>query len=75
MLVSHLPNEGVLIISLFTVKSKKYMCLKIVYLLGLPWWSSGQDKKLPMQGAWVQSLIRELHAVTKTQHSQINKYK
>ena len=25
----------------------------------LPWWSSGQDTVLPLQGAKVQSLIRE----------------
>ena len=30
------------------------------YLLGLPWWHSGSDSKLSMQGAWVQSLVREL---------------
>ena len=28
--------------------------------LGLPWRSSGYDSELPMQGAWVQSLVREL---------------
>ena len=27
---------------------------------GLPWWSSGQDSKLPVQGAQVWSLVREL---------------
>ena len=27
---------------------------------GLPWWSSGWDSTLPMQGAQVQSLIMEL---------------
>ena len=27
---------------------------------GLPWWSSGQDSVLLMQGAWVQSMVREL---------------
>ena len=29
-------------------------------LWGLPWWFSGQDCTLPMQGVWVQSLVREL---------------
>ena len=24
---------------------------------GLPWWSSGLDSTLPIQGAWVQSLV------------------
>ena len=27
---------------------------------GLPWWSSGQDSTLPMQGSQVLSLVREL---------------
>ena len=27
---------------------------------GLPLWSSGYGSELPMQGAWVQSLVREL---------------
>ena len=27
---------------------------------GLPWWRSGWDSTLPMPGAWVQSLVREL---------------
>ena len=27
--------------------------------LGLPWQSSGSDSVLPMQGAWVRSLVRE----------------
>ena len=27
---------------------------------GLPWWSSGWDSLLPMQGAWVWSLVEEL---------------
>ena len=26
---------------------------------GIPWWASGQDCTLPLQGAWVQSLVRE----------------
>ena len=28
--------------------------------LGLPWWFSGYDLALPTQGAWVQSLVKEL---------------
>ena len=42
----------------------------------LPWWSSGYDSMLPMQGTQVQSLVRELdpHAATKTQCNQINKF-
>ena len=27
---------------------------------GLPWWPWGEDSKLPKQGAWVRSLVREL---------------
>ena len=27
---------------------------------GLPWRSSGWDTMLPLQGAWVQALVREL---------------
>ena len=26
----------------------------------LPWWSSGWDSALPMQGDWVPSLVREV---------------
>ena len=29
-------------------------------ILELPWWSSGYDSMLPMWGAWVESLVREL---------------
>ena len=28
--------------------------------MGLPWWSSGYDFMLPLQGAQVQSLVGEL---------------
>ena len=28
--------------------------------LGLPWWSRGEDSMLPIQGAHVQPLVREL---------------
>ena len=30
--------------------------------MGLPWWSSGKDSTLPLQGAWVQSLVGELRS-------------
>ena len=30
---------------------------------GPPWWSSGQESMLPVQGAWVRSLVGELHLV------------
>ena len=29
---------------------------------GLPWWSSDQDSELPLQGAWVRSLVRDLRS-------------
>lgn len=29
-------------------------------ILGLPWWSNGQDSVLPLLRAWVQSLVGEL---------------
>ena len=31
-------------------------------IVGLPWWSSGWDSVLPLQGAWVRSLVRELRS-------------
>jgi len=30
---------------------------KIESKRGLPWWSSGLDSVLPLQGAWVLSLV------------------
>ena len=48
----------------------------------LPWWSSNKDSAHPMQGTWVQSLVKELdptchmsHVAMKIQCSQINTYK
>ena len=35
---------------------------------GLPWWSSGWDSELSMQGAQIQSLVRELDT-TKSWHA------
>ena len=35
---------------------------KSIRLPGLPRWSSGQGSSLPMQGAWVRSLVRELRS-------------
>ena len=29
---------------------------------GLPWWSEGEDSIPPMQGLWVQPLLRELRS-------------
>ena len=28
--------------------------------MGLPWWSTGWDSALSLQGLWVRSLVREL---------------
>ena len=36
------------------------MYKEIRNILGIPWWSSSSDSALPMQGAWVRSLAREL---------------
>lgn len=33
----------------------------------LPWWASGQDSMLPMQGLWFDPMIRELDP---TDHNQ-----
>ena len=30
------------------------------WVQGLHWWSSGLDATFPIQGAWVQSLVRKL---------------
>ena len=35
---------------------------KLYEYQGLPWWSSGEASVLPLQGAWVQSLVRELRS-------------
>ena len=60
-----------------------YPCPLKKILWGLPCWSSGWNSELPVQGAWVRSLVREpdltcwsrsLQAVTRTWCSQINKY-
>ena len=32
--------------------------------VGLPWWSSGYGSVLPLQGAWVQSLVGEIRSPT-----------
>ena len=34
---------------------------------GLPWWSSGYDSVLPMQGAWVLFLVWELEPTCATE--------
>ena len=41
-------------------------------LWGITWWSGGQGSALPLQGAWVQSLVRELRSCTPCK--QITKY-
>ena len=49
---------------------------------GLPWWSSDWDSELPMQGAWVRSLVGKqdptcclLNVTAKTHHRQTDKCK
>ena len=45
-----------------TNKSQGLICkMGIINSLhpGLPWWSSAQGSELPMQGAWIQCLIKE----------------
>ena len=44
---------------------------KVNKVQGLPWWSSGQDFMLPMQGDQVQLLVRELdpHVTYKSLHA------
>ena len=46
-------------------------CQEILDSMGPPWWSSDQDSMLSMQGAWTQSLVRELdpHAAAKSLHA------
>ena len=34
--------------------------IKTVTRKGLPWWYSGSGSMLPMLGAWVQSVVKEL---------------
>ena len=34
----------------------------LLFILGLPWWSSGEDSVLPVKGAWVRALVRELRS-------------
>ena len=47
------------------MKNMHGLCKRIYFLgknalRGLPWWSSGWDSELPLQGVRVQSLVREL---------------
>ena len=39
-----------------------YISIKKRKKLGLPWRSSGWDSALPLQGAWVRPLVRELRS-------------
>ena len=57
--------------------TRSQMSFKSGISWGLPWWSSGCDYSLAMQGARVWFLVRELkvsYASTKTYHSQINNF-
>ena len=60
------------LVGLMEIKPEVYFCLGLCVLSscgctgvisahqGLPWWSSGSDFVLPLQGAWVRPLVREL---------------
>ena len=39
-----------------------YSHIKNTWVLGIPWWSSGLDSELPLQGVWVQPLVGELRS-------------
>ena len=50
----------------FVIKKKKKKelienSLKLKWR-GLSWWSSGSNFRLPLQGTWVQSLVKELRS-------------
>ena len=54
------------------IYSKKKILVIETVVTGTPWWSSGYDSTLPVQGAWVGSLVRELdppHAAPKILHA------
>ena len=59
----------------FPFWSSSVQSFYLEYILERPWWSSGWDSALPMQGAQVQSLVGELvlRATTEIKCSQINK--
>ena len=47
---------------------KFYSSHKNLVMEGFPWWFSGEDSVLPLQGGWVQYLVRELrHAYSMVQ--------
>ena len=46
--------------SCFTERCICWIKKKKKHNVGIPWWSSDWDSELPMQGAWVRSLVREL---------------
>ena len=50
----------------------EYSCLN-EWVVGLPLWSSGSDSMFPVQGAWVQSLVRKLDLTTTTKSPCCNK--
>ena len=68
--------------SQYCVDQKVWLGFYKILRKGLPWWNSGQDSELPVQGAWVQSLVRKLdptwpklkmlYTTAETQDSQIN---
>ena len=62
MVMSHFCNLGVLSLIFFSekVESMSRELMSRDSDVGLPWWSSGWDSVLPLQGAWVPSLVGEL---------------
>ena len=49
-------------IRMISLKRHKHYQQKMKILTGLPWWSSGYTV-LPVKGAWVQFLVRELDPI------------
>jgi len=64
--LTHLTINVVRKISLCHSLHGRLLSFSVVYktimLLGLPWMSSGYDFMLLLQGAWVQSQVRELRS-------------
>lgn len=51
-----------------------YSHIKNTWVLGIPWWSSGLDSELPLQGVWCWFLVRELRS-PRPPHGQKKKKK
>jgi len=53
--------------------SDKHQCKRSE--LGLPWWSGGYTSMLPMQGAWVQSLVKQWDPIWAAKEPVVTKEK